>query len=172
MTSQTSGSVKAPSVQLAAGDEASGMASMLGELLADNLRDFPARARVARLVRGPVVMTAADHNRSITVRFAGKVITIEEGATPGAPCMAGQWLDLAKVCSGGLSPFQAVKERKVQVQNLARADLLAAAGFVMSVPASYYGEVKRVARWQIVVGVLVILVVAMTIAALWRRRHA
>jgi len=158
-----------PSVRLAAGDDASGMANMLGELLADNLRDYPARARVAKVVRGPVVMTAADRDRSVTVRFSGKEIVVDEGVIDGAPCITGQWLDLAKLCSGQLSPFKAVVERRLGVEHLRRADLLAATGFVMSVPASYYGDAPRVARWQIIVSVLAVLLVAVVVAALVRR---
>lgn len=161
-------SVTRPAVTLAAGDEASGMAVMLGDLLADNLRDYPARARVARMVRGPVVMTAADHDRSITVRFSGPRIMIEEGAASGAPAMAGPWLDLAKICSGGLSPLQAIKEHRIEVHNLRRPDLLAAAGFVMSVPASYYAsdeEAARARRQRLVIMMVIAIVIAVTIIA-------
>lgn len=157
-----------PSVRLAAGDDASGMAVMLGDLLSDNLRDYPTRARVARAVRGPVVMTAADHDRSITVDFRGKEIVIEEGTRPGAAAMAGPWLDLAAICSGGLSPLQAMRDKRIEVDNMRRADLLAAAGYVMSVPASYYRdeeEAERIRRQRITIIViaLTILVVALLI---------
>lgn len=158
-----------PTVRLGAGDDASGMANMLGELLADNLRDFPARARVAKVVRGPVVMTAADRDRSVTVRFSGDEILIDEGVVLGAPSITGEWLDLAKLCSGQLSPFKAVVERKLEIERLRRADLLAAAGFVMSVPASYYGETTKAVRWQIVVSVLAVVLLAVVVATLVRR---
>lgn len=160
---------KAPSVRLAAGDDASGMANMLGELLADNLADYPARARVARVVRGPVVMTAADRDRSVTVRFSGDEVLIDEGVVPGAACITGEWLDLAKLCSGQLSPFRAVFERRLDVDHLRRADLLAAAGFVMSVPASYYGDAPRVARWRILLVALAVVALAVLVATLVRR---
>lgn len=155
-----------PAVRLAAGEDASGMAVMLGDLLSDNLRDYPTRARVARAVRGPVVMTAADHDRSITVDFRGNEIVIEEGSTPGAASMAGPWLDLAAICSGGLSPLQAMREKRIEVDNMRRADLLAAAGYVMSVPASYYRDEEeneriRRRRITIIVVIVVILVVVL-----------
>lgn len=157
-----------PSVRLAAGDDASGMAVMLGDLLSDNLRDYPTRARVARAVRGPVVMTAADHDRSITVDFRGKEIVIEEGSTPGAASMAGPWLDLAAICSGGLSPLTAMRERRIEVDNMRRADLLAAAGYVMSVPASYYrdeDEAARIRRQRITIAVVVITIILVILIA-------
>lgn len=155
-----------PAVRLAAGDDASGMAVMLGDLLADNLRDYPTRSRVARSVRGPVVMTAADHDRSITVRFNGPEIVIEEGATPGAASMAGPWLDLAAICSGGLSPMQAMREKQIEVNNMRRADLLAAAGYVMSVPASYYrddDETERIRKQRMTIAAVVVTILVVLV---------
>lgn len=158
-----------PAVRLSAGDDASGMAVMLGDLLSDNLRDYPTRARVARMVRGPVVMTAADHDRSITVNFKGSEIVIDEGTTPGAASMSGPWLDLAAICSGGLSPLTAMREKRIDVSNMRRADLLGAAGYVMSVPASYYRdeeETERIRQQRIRIAaiIIVILVVVLLIA--------
>lgn len=155
-----------PAVRLAAGDDASGMAVMLGDLLSDNLRDYPTRARVARLVRGPVVMTAADHDRSITVDFRGYEIVIDEGTRPGAASMSGPWLDLAAICSGGLSPLTAMREKRIEVDNMRRADLLGAAGYVMSVPASYYRdeeETERLRQQRIRIAAIIIAIVVIVV---------
>ena len=164
-----------PRVRLAAVDDASGMAVMLGDLLTDNLRDYPTRARVARAVRGPVVMTAADHDRSITVRFSGTEILIEEGSAPGAASMAGPWLDLAAICSGGLSPLQAMREKRIEVANMARADLLAAAGYVMSVPASYYRdeeENERLRKRRRTIAVIVLVITVLVLLGLITRKES
>ncbi len=150
-----------PSVRLSDGDDASGMAVMLADLLADNLRDYPARSRVAHLVRGSVVMTAADRDRSVTVTFAGREVSIADGSLDGAPRMVGEWLDLAQLCSGRLSPIKAVTGRRLTVHNIGRVDLLAAAGYVMSVPASYYGEATR---WTLERIVLTLALVAFVVA--------
>lgn len=148
----------APRVRLAAGDDASGMAVMLGELVADNVRDYPGRARAARFARGAVALCAADHDRSVTVRFAGEEIIIDEGATPGAPVLAGQWSDLAQLCSGRLGPWRAVRSGKLEMSDLHRLDLLAAAGYVLSVPASYYGETPWWRQRRVLVPVALVLV--------------
>lgn len=139
------------SIRLGAADDASGMAVMLAEVLADNMADYRGRARIARVVRGPVVMSAADHDRSVTVRFTGAEIVIEEGASPGAPVLAGQWSDLAQLCSGRLGPWQAVRSGKLAISTLRRPDLVAAAGYVLSVPASYYGVTPPWRRKQVVI---------------------
>ncbi len=130
------------------------MATMLGDLLADNLRDYPGRARVARLARGPVVMTASDHDRSITVHFSGDEIAIAEGSVEDAARMVGPWLDLAQLCSGQLSPLQAVRSRRLQLHHVRRVDLLAAAGYVLSVPASYYGDTPKLPEREVVLAVV------------------
>lgn len=162
-----------PNVRLVAGDDASGMATMLGDLLADNLRDYPGRARVARMARGPIVMTASDHDRSVTLRFAGSEIAVDEGAVEGAACITGPWLDLAKLCSGQMSPFRAVAQRRLTLENVRRVDLMAAAGFVMSVPASYYDETVRSTRLRIdvVVAVATLLVLSVLAVVVARRRR-
>lgn len=160
-----------PRVRLGAGDDASGMASMLAELLADNLRDDRGRARAARLAHGPVVMTASDHDRSVTVRFAGREITVDEGADEDAPHMVGAWLDLAQLCSGRLSPVQAVRERRLTLRHVRRPDLLAVAGYVLSVPAGYYGDSPRFSRRRATTTALVVTAAAAAVVLLSTRRR-
>ena len=102
------GSRAGPNVRLAAGDRASGLACMLASLLQDNLRDFRSRSFVARFTRGDVVLLASDRDIAVTLSFRPGEIVIEDGAVLGAPVLAGEWLDLAKVCSGQRSPIAAV----------------------------------------------------------------
>lgn len=127
---------------------------MLADLLADNLADYPGRALIARIARGAIVMSAADHDRSVTVCFAGAEVVIEEGAAFGAPVIAGQWSDLAQLCSGRLGPWKAVRSGKLDISTVRRPDLIAAAGYVLSVPPSYYGMTSPWRRKQVVIPVV------------------
>jgi hypothetical protein len=130
-----------PAVVLADGDSASGMAMMLADLLESNVRDFPSRRRVATMVRGEVVFTAADRDVSVTLAFGPGSIEIRNGALPGAPVIAAPWLAMTKVCSGTLSPWVAWREGQLKVDNLRRAPLAAAASsWALSVPASFYEQ--------------------------------
>ena len=84
--------MSAPEVVLPAGDEASGLATMLADLLRDNMKDYPGRARVAALARGAVVMTASDRDISVTLSFRGREVVVTDGTASGAPVIAGPWL--------------------------------------------------------------------------------
>ncbi len=132
--------VNAPEVVLVEGDDASGMAVMLGGLLEDNMRDFASRARVAARARGDVVLTAADRGVSVTLSFRRGRVEIRDGVAAGAPVVSGPWLAMTKLCSGQLSPVRAWREGELSLQNPRRAQAAAAAGFVLSVPSSFYGE--------------------------------
>lgn len=129
-----------PSVVLADGDDASGMAIMIADLLGDNLRDYPGRARVAARTRGSVVLTAADRDLSITLTFSRSGVEVANGARPGAPAMAGPWLAMSRVCSGRVSPLRAIAERELKVTPGRSLWALPAVGWVLSVPASFYEE--------------------------------
>lgn len=129
-----------PSVVLRDGDDASGMAYMLGGLLEDNLHDFPSRARVARVLRGPVVMTASDRDMSVTIEFMRGQIELRDGADVGATVISGPWLAMTKLCSGQKSPVAAFREGDVRITRYRGAPIAAGAGFVLSVPTSFYEE--------------------------------
>lgn len=116
------------------------MAVMLAGLLADNLRDFPGRARVARRTRGELVLTAADRDLSITLSFGPEAIQVTDGAVPGAPSMAGSWLAMSRVCSGRISPLRALVDRELTLGRGRHLSVVPAGGFVLSVPASFYDE--------------------------------
>jgi hypothetical protein len=136
-----------PQVVLADGDDASGLACMLADLLEQNVGDFPLRARVAALTRGDVVLTASDQDLSVTLQFGAGRVIVRDGAVPGAPALAGPWLEMAKVCSGRSSPIAAVRERALRISPGHNPIALAGAGFALSVPPSFYeGGVARRAR--------------------------
>ncbi|MFN8036425.1 MAG: hypothetical protein U0V73_10860 [Acidimicrobiia bacterium] len=131
----------APSIVYADGDEASGMATMLGGLLEENLRDYPGRARVAGLARGDVVLTASDRDVSVTVSFRGDEVVVANGPAEGAAALAGPWLEMAKLCSGQVNPVKALARRELTIQPRGgRLDAVAAAGYVLSVPAIFYAQ--------------------------------
>lgn len=161
-----------PEVTYADGDDASGMAIMLGGLLEDNLRDYPGRARAARLARGDVVMTASDRNISVTLSFRGDRVVVANGRVPGAAVLAGPWLAMAKLCSGQVNPLAAIARRELTIDPRGRPDAIAAASYVLSIPPSFYGdeEAIRQRRVQVAVLILVALVLVLSVVYLWRRR--
>jgi hypothetical protein len=161
-----------PAVVLLRGDDASGMATMLAGLLEENLRDFPSRRRVAELVRGTVVLTAADRGLSVTLRFVSGAVQVGDGPTPGAPEVAGPWLTMTKLCSGQVSPVRAWRNGELRLDNVLRAPTAAAASFVLSVPSSFYGEVKPVRRAIIIGSFVMAALLAVVAAVSARRRHA
>lgn len=129
-----------PPVVLRDGDDASGMALMIAGLLEDNLRDFPGRARVAARTRGSVVLTASDRDVSITVTFGSGGVEIADGARPGVAAMSGPWLTMSRVCSGRITPWRAIRDRELALGWGRSVWALPAAGFVLSVPASFYED--------------------------------
>jgi hypothetical protein len=165
------GSRAGPSVRLEAGDDASGLACMLASLLQDNLRDFRSRSLVARLTRGDVVLLASDRDIAVTLSFRPGEILIEDGAVPGAPVLAGEWLDMAKLCSGQRSPIAAVSSGKLRVTPGHGMLAAAGAGFALSVPKSFYEESREtfLRRRREVVLCLVLLAAVILTAFIVRR---
>jgi len=159
-----SGDAHRPPVVLRDGVDASGMASMLAELLRDNLRDFRGRARVAARTRGDLVLTASDRDQSITLSFGPGAIEVSDGAREGAPGMAGPWLAMSRVCSGRISPLRALARRDLRLTWGRHIWIVPAGGFVLSVPASFYEGSRarrRRRRFALSVAVLVVVTVAL-----------
>ena len=167
------GSRSGPSVRLAAGEGASGLACMLASLLQDNLRDFRSRSLVARFTRGDVVLLASDRDIAVTLSFRPGEILIEDGAAPGAPVLAGEWLDMAKLCSGQRSPIAAVTSGELRVTPGRKMLAAAGAGLALSVPKSFYEENRAsVARRRgVIIAVLLLAAVTLTAVVAWRSRR-
>lgn len=167
----------APEVVLADGDEASGMASMLAGLLEDNVRDFAGRARIASKARGSVVLRADDRDVAVTVSFLPGRVEVRNGAEPGVTVVAGDWLAMAGLCSGQLSPLKAVKDRDLAVKPGKHLPAAAVAGFVLSVPESFYDEEGDGAKAagdrnrQIAIGAGAAIAGLVVVAAIRRRRR-
>lgn len=169
-----------PRVTYANGDDASGMATMLGGLLEENLRDYPGRARVTALARGDVVLMASDRDISVTLSLRGDEVVVTNGATEGASVLAGPWLEMAKLCSGQVNPFKAVARRDLTIEFGGRLNAMAATGYALSIPASFYldedeAEAAQQRRRQVTIAVAVVLgtvVVAGFLRRRSRRRRA
>jgi hypothetical protein len=71
-------------VVLAEGDGASGLASMMGTLLAQNVERVPAKFEDFRRVDGDVLIDVKDLGEAITLSFSGERCTIHNGRT-GSP---------------------------------------------------------------------------------------
>lgn len=159
-----------PAVLLVEGDDASGLAAMIAEVLRDNLRDYRGRARVASLARGAVVLRASDRDIEVTLTFGGSTVTVADGAVADAPVLSGAWLDLAQMCAGQLSPWRALFGRRVEVAGTRRPAVIAAAGFVLSVPPGYYGDTAAARRRTALVVVVVIGFAGLVLAGRARAR--
>ncbi len=165
------GARSGPGVTLVAGDDASGLACMLASLLQDNLRDFRSRSFVARFTRGDVVLLASDRDIAITLSFRPAEILVEDGAVSGAPILAGEWLDMAKLCSGQRSPLGAMWSGALRVTRGRRMSAVAGAGFALSVPKSFYAENHAVlVRRRVVISVVIVATLALAGFALWGPR--
>jgi hypothetical protein len=125
-------------VRLASADAHSGLADMLASLLEDNVRDFRTRALAARLARGDVVLRAEDRDLAVTLSFRPGEVVVRDGTAPGAPVLAGEWLELARMCSGQRSPVAAVASGELRVTGLRGMRAATGAGVALSVPKSFY----------------------------------
>jgi len=72
------------------------------------------------------------------------------------------WLVMARLCSGQVSPLSALMGGGLGLAPGRHFLTTAAAGFVLSVPASHYGEARRVGI-SLVVAVTVVLAVALLV---------
>ena len=66
-------------VVLAQGEYASGLASMLGNLLAQNVEQHPEKLEDFRAMAGDVVFEISDLKEAVTLRFSGERCTVYNG---------------------------------------------------------------------------------------------
>ncbi|MCL4448166.1 MAG: hypothetical protein M1483_01715 [Actinobacteria bacterium] len=139
--------------------ESSGMASMLGDLLEENIADSKIRRRLLAIGKGGVVITAADKGVSVLLLFERDKVRIVDLDTDACVSghqfceLSGPWLDMADLCSGQLSVFRAIYNGKLKIRRLKyvhKEDILAlvAASVLLKVPSSFYGEKQK---WPYVV---------------------
>jgi hypothetical protein len=98
-------------VKVADGDDANGVANILGTLLQQNFENYPERVRIARHLVRPVAVYSSDTNTSATIFFGHDRAVIRNGlmGKPAVVVMAtvDQILDVAqlKMVGGGLVPL-------------------------------------------------------------------
>ncbi|HZQ28531.1 MAG TPA: hypothetical protein VFA94_12600 [Acidimicrobiales bacterium] len=97
-------------VQLAEGDDANGLATILGTLLGQNFENFPDRAAIARRMPRPAAVYSTDTGDLATVVFGADGATVHNGIV-GRPSVTvhatvDQILDVAqlKMVGSGLVP--------------------------------------------------------------------
>ncbi len=130
-----------PPVEVEAEGEAAGMAAMVGDLIEANLDGSRARAWVARRVHGRVLLEASDRDLGVTVCFDGQRISVLARREPGIlPAMRGPWLAMTRVCSGLVSPLQALRREDVKLGLSTPLTALVATALVMKVPRGVYRD--------------------------------
>ena len=108
-------------VEVADGDDANGVASILGSLLQQNFEKFPQRAAIARRMRRPVGVYSKDTDQAATIIFGREGAVIHNGLIekPSVTVHAtvNQILDVAqlKMIGGGLVPVGFFTKRGMHV---------------------------------------------------------
>jgi len=106
-------------VVLPDGDQASGLADMLHQFVAQTLADSPRKVQQARRLTGHVVFRSAeDEALCVRITFAGDRIQVQDGgATDAAEAMiTADFLTMAHLASGQESPMRLLARRKLQAR--------------------------------------------------------
>jgi putative sterol carrier protein len=87
-------------------DATSGLASIVQQLLEQQLADSTQRRARASRLRGRIRLTATDYDTSVTVDFRGDEIAISDGsAGPLDATIAGPYKSLTKLLQGHSNPL-------------------------------------------------------------------
>lgn len=119
--SRHSGVHEAYKVEVADGDDANGVASILSSLLQQNFEKFPERASIARRMRRPVGVYSKDTDASATIIFDSEGAVIHNGLIDKPSVIVNatvnQILDVAqlKVVGKGLVPVGFFTKRGLHV---------------------------------------------------------
>jgi hypothetical protein len=103
------------------GDDANGVASIVGTLIRQNLDGYPARTSVARHISRPVAIYSTDTDTAATIIFGHATATVYNDIVdhPGVTIMAtvDQILDVSqlKMNAGGLVPVGFLTRRGLHV---------------------------------------------------------
>jgi len=102
------------------GEEASGLAHMLHQLIEQTLEEGPSKRRRARSLSGQAVFCAAeDEEISVRIVFGGDRIELHDGAgavPPGVASVTADFLTIAHLTSGRESPFALLARRKLRAR--------------------------------------------------------
>jgi hypothetical protein len=156
-------------VALAACEEASGLANMVGQYLEQVLADSSAKRAEAAALRGRLGLHAREGNVAVTIVFADGGVVIEEGLREPNAVIAGEVEFLMHVLAGRANPVWEMGEGRVRVQTGLRHPLFAYQAYhLMRLPDVHvWSGLPRPPA-----GVLVGAAAATLIVVVWRVRTA
>jgi hypothetical protein len=103
------------------GEDANGVANIVGALLEENLRSFPSRTKTARKIPRPVAICSKDTDSACTIRFGGDGAAVYNDVV-GSPSVTviatiAQILDVSQLPmkAGGLVPVGFFTKRGISV---------------------------------------------------------
>ena len=107
-------------VRLADGAE-SGLARIIQQYLEQDLADFEKKRRRATRLLGRVVMTASDHETTVTLDFKGDEILIYDGErAPADASIAGPHKALVRLIQGETNPLREHLRGRLRVRSSLR----------------------------------------------------
>ena len=103
----------------------SGFASILEQFLRQNLEEFEEKRRRALSLRGHVVMTASDHDSTVTIGLGGRHITIWDGARePADAAITGPYALLIGLLQGKSNPLVEHLRGRIKIRSSLRKPFL------------------------------------------------
>ncbi len=115
MTDFTSANGSVP-VNVVAGDEASGLANIIGQYLGQLLDDSPEKRSEAARLRGRLGLRAREGDVAVTIVFADGTIAIEEGLQEPDSVIGGEVEFLMHMMAGRANPAWEFLGRKLTLQ--------------------------------------------------------
>ena len=121
-SSRTNGSI---SVSVVAGDEASGLANIIGQYLEQLLGDSAEKRADASSLRGRLGMRAREGDVAVTIVFEGENIAIEEGLQDPDAVIGGELEFLMHMMAGKANPAWEMLSRKMTLSANVRRPMFA-----------------------------------------------
>lgn len=103
-------------VTIVAGEEASGLANIIGQYLEQLLAELPEKRAEAAALRGRLGLRAREGDVAVTIVFEEDGITIEEGLTQPEAVVSGEVEFLMHVLAGRANPAWEVCRRTMAVR--------------------------------------------------------
>ncbi len=120
--SRTTGSIP---VIVVAGDEASGLANIIGQYLEQLLGDSAEKRADASSLRGRLGMSAREGDVAVTIVFEGENIAIEEGLQDPDAVIGGELEFLMHMMAGKANPAWEMLSRKMTMSASVRRPMFA-----------------------------------------------
>ncbi len=102
-------------VRVVAGDEASGLANIIGQYLGQLLEDSPEKRSEATQLRGRLGLRAVEGDVAVTIVFAEGTIAIEEGLQEPDAVIGGELEFLMHMMAGKANPAWEMLSRKMTI---------------------------------------------------------